>query len=213
MTRLIGILGGTFDPVHHGHMHMAQALITQYAFDEIRFLPCHIPAHRENPATRIHDRIEMLHLALEQLPYCHVDLLEINRGGVSYMADTLKDLKTIYPSDHLVFMLGMDAYNHLNTWHRWPTLLNHANMVVMPRPGHTRGCQSWQQAYCAEHETSDITDLRTHQAGQLFFAQTPERNVSATEIRKHIHAHTVTPEEVPTPVWQYIQDKKLYLQT
>ena len=213
MTKLIGILGGTFDPVHNGHIHMAQILIEQYKFDEIRFLPCHIPAHRENPTTGMDDRIQMLHLALEHLPYCHLDLSEIDRGGISYMADTLKALKTTYPSDHLVFMLGMDAYNHLNTWHHWQTLLNDANMAVIPRPGYIREHKPWQQLYCAEHEVSDIAALRSHQAGQLFFAQTPERDVSATDIREHIHAHTVTPEEVPAAVWQYIQDKKLYLHT
>ena len=132
---MIGIFGGTFDPVHYGHLRSALEVKDIFGLSEVRLIPCAQPPHREQPAATALMRLHMLELAIENQPGLIIDTRELNRQGVSYMVDTLKSLRQEFPNEPLLLFIGSDAFNHLKTWHQWQHLFDTAHIVVMTRPG------------------------------------------------------------------------------
>ena len=130
---MIGVFGGTFDPIHFGHLRSALEIGESLRLKEIRFIPCRIPPHRDEPLADPLQRLAMVRAALAGQPEMIADDREIKRDGSSYMVDTLESLRNEFVNDPLCLILGMDAFMELPTWHRWQDLLTLAHLVVMHR--------------------------------------------------------------------------------
>ncbi|MDP2902516.1 MAG: nicotinate-nucleotide adenylyltransferase [Methylovulum sp.] len=204
---MIGILGGTFDPVHYGHLRAALEVKTIFGLAEVRLIPSATPPHREQPAASALMRSQMLALAVNNQPGLLVDTRELDRPGASYMVDTLHSLRQDSPNQPLLLFIGTDAFNHLTGWHRWRHLLDYAHIVVMTRPGSTvqksDGFFNARLAY-------EKQELAQTNAGKLFFQPVTPLDISATAIR-HMIAEKQNPGFLlPDAVIEYIQQNRLY---
>jgi len=210
MRKKIGIFGGTFDPIHIGHLRMALELKEQLGLDEMRLLPCHQPPHRGAPQVSSAQRAEMLRIALQDCPELQLDERELQRDKPSYTYDTLLELRAELGSEvSLVLCMGEDAVAGLPNWYCWQELIGLAHIVVIARPG-------W-----AIPESGDARDLLDKYQGEpkrlteavagSIVLQSPRLlPISATEIRQQIQAGTSAQFLVPDAVWNYIKANQLY---
>lgn len=134
---MIGLLGGTFDPVHHGHLRIALEAKEALGLTEVRFIPCRQPPHRGDASATAQQRLDLLRLACGDMPGFAVDTRELERPGPSYMVDTLASLRAERGDEPLCLILGWDAFLGLPGWHRWQNLLDYAHLAVVQRPGST----------------------------------------------------------------------------
>ncbi|OGT06369.1 MAG: nicotinate (nicotinamide) nucleotide adenylyltransferase [Gammaproteobacteria bacterium GWF2_41_13] len=132
-TQPIGILGGTFDPIHQGHLQIALIALQQLHLQKIHFIPCFQPPHRNQPIASPNDRLAMVKLAIGNNTAFNADDREIKRGNISYTIDTLKSLRQDYPDTPLCLIIGTDAFQELQQWHHWKELIDYAHLVVMYR--------------------------------------------------------------------------------
>lgn len=132
---MIGILGGTFDPVHYGHLRPALEVMQGIGLHQVRFLPNKIPPHRETPWLDVEHRLELLKTAIDDQPGFELDQRELHRAGQSYMVDTLDSLREDFPSHSICLILGMDAFLGLKQWHQWQRIPQLCHLVVTTRPG------------------------------------------------------------------------------
>ena len=208
----IGVFGGTFDPIHFGHLRPALELYERLNLQRMLMLPCAVPAHRPQPIASVEQRLSMLHLAIENEPRLEVDLRELKRGGTSYMIDTLESLRKEAGRKPICLCLGLDAFLGLSGWHRWQDLLDLAHIVVAHRPG-------WQldmidiapelQRLMAVHLHDEESQCE-RPAGAIVLQPVTQLAISATEIRQRIAAGGSARYLMPERVWDYIQKEKLY---
>ena len=208
MAELIGILGGTFDPVHFGHVRPALDVIEQLGLDRVHLIPSARPPHREQPQASPEQRLTMLQLAVKNNPQFVVDDRELHREGASYTVDTLLSLREEYPDSSLYLMLGTDAFSYIQTWHRWDELLNLAHIVVMQRPDETLEMSpelnEWYQQHLAlDNESNNI-------AGAIFPVKVTQLAISATEIRSKLSQGLSPQFLLPDAVIQLIGILGLY---
>lgn len=210
MRKKIGIFGGTFDPVHIGHLRLALELKQQLGLDEMRLVPCHKPPHRNAPQVSSAQRAEMLRIALQDCPELLLDERELQRDKPSYTYDTLTELRAELGSDvSLVLCMGEDAFAGLASWYCWQELIHLAHIVVIARPG-------WQVADSGDvhdlllKQHRDVKSIDYEPAGAIVLQSPRLLPVSATEIREQIHAGASAQFLVPESVWKYITAKGLY---
>jgi len=129
-VKLIGINGGTFDPIHYGHLRPALEVQQQLGLDQVLFVPCYQPVHRVLPQASAEQRSTMIELAIENQPSFKLEKTEIERGGPSYMVDTLASLKQRKPETSLVLMMGTDTFAQFHRWHDWQGILQLANLAI-----------------------------------------------------------------------------------
>ena len=187
MKPLLGILGGTFDPVHFGHLRPALDVMQALDLEQVRFLPNSIPPHREQPWLDAATRKSLLELALQEMPGFELDCRELERGGKSYMVDTLASLHEDFPDHHLCLILGMDAFAGLHQWYQWQRILEQCHLVVTGRPGFDwPSAQELQalEACC----TSDASELKQAEAGLVLLQSVTQLDISASDIRKQLKA-------------------------
>lgn len=207
--KLIGILGGTFNPIHLGHVHVAEQVLTQVPLAECRFLPCNQPVHRSAPTVSVQDRLQMLQLALADQTYLSVDTHELDRGGPSYMIDTLRALRADQPLDHFILIIGADSFASLNTWKDWQHLLDHCHLLVVNRPGQQPLSQEMAD-FAKNHQTSEVEALCVKPAGKIYFLGIPPSPISATALRARLQQGEDVADLLHPSVWQYIKSHKLY---
>lgn len=207
----VGILGGTFDPVHLGHLHVATEVRREFSLRQVRLVPCAVPPHK--PGARLapaEHRVAMLRLAIAGRTGLAVDTAEIDRGGVSYTVDTLQSLASrdaITP----VFILGLDALLELHTWMRYRELMDEFDLIVVDRPEHG-----------PEHVRERLDDeiaarlTRTRHAvdlgrgGRIFHLGLPPLAIASSDIRRRSSRGTSLEGLVPLAVDRYIQEHRLY---
>ncbi|MCK5888729.1 MAG: nicotinate-nucleotide adenylyltransferase [Methylococcales bacterium] len=177
---MIGIYGGTFDPVHFGHLRTALEVSEIFELDEMRLIPCAQPAHKDLPVTSAEMRLAMLSQAIENHPQLSVDRRELDREGVSYMVDTLKSLRAELPDQSLLLFIGTDAFKGLSSWYQWPQLFDYAHIVVMTRPSYQLPELS---AFLAAKLTDNKQSLNEKKAGCLSIHPVTQLDISATAIR------------------------------
>lgn len=180
--RLLGILGGTFDPLHIGHLRTVLDVQQFLNLSEIRLIPNYIPPHREQPVLEAEQRYSLLQKALTDVPGLIADDREIARQGISYMVDTLRDLKQQYPQQHLCLIIGTDAYNSFHQWHEWQEILHLAHLVVMKRAGF----ETMVNKELDHRLTDDTESLTNSQAGKIYSQYVCQLDVSSTRIREMI---------------------------
>lgn len=217
----IGILGGTFDPVHIGHLRMALELHAALELSEVRFIPLHTHPFGKTPVADTEQRAAMLELALADLPQCKLDKRELQRAEVSYTVDTVRSLREEVEQTPLCLFLGLDAFRQLDGWDRWDELLDHTHIVVVDRPDMNQTTSEMQAKYdfsptvntlLNQHAVDSRQALHAQPAGCILRQTIPNLDVSATYIRYLLAANQSIRYLVPDAVLDYIRQHKLYCQ-
>ncbi len=208
-----GILGGTFDPVHLGHLALALEAKERLNLDRVIFLPAGTPWQR-SPEASPSDRLAMVRLAAGETPGLDVDDREIRRNRPTFTVETLQELRNELGKHHSIWLiLGMDAFLNLTTWHRWKDLFDHTNLAVACRPGHILDSRSLDP-FLKTRLTSLSEIMVCHPpAGSVVLMDIPPMDISASRIRSVLHAETTEAAQlIPRPVLEYIHAHRLYLQ-
>ncbi len=215
-TSPLALLGGTFDPVHFGHLRIASETATALKLPEMRLIPSKTPVHRARPGASEAERLAMLRLAVADVPGLTVDDRELKRDTPSYTALTLESLRTEFPQRPLIWLIGIDAFMHINRWYQWPRLFELAHFVVLNRPGFAVSqalspvlAEVWQGRLT---RSADALQAATH--GSIYLHTVTPQAISATEIRNTIAANAADSALVsllPAPVLAYIRAHQLYL--
>ena len=184
----IGIFGGTFDPIHYGHLRTAFELLQALRFREVRFVAAGDPPHRGAPRADARDRFDMLKVAVAGQPGFVADDRELRRDGPSYSVDTLTSLREEFPRASLCLILGMDAFLGLTTWHRWEEILDHAHIVVAHRPGWKAPDIGPLGKLLDERGTLRVNDLHQTAHGRIHIHAVTQLEIASTEIRELIGA-------------------------
>lgn len=210
MNRLVGIFGGTFDPVHNAHLRVAMDVLEMAPLEAVRLIPAHVPPHRATPTVDAAQRLTMLRLAVANEPRMLVDARELERDGPSYMVDTLHSLRADFPDCHLCLMLGTDSFRSLSRWHRWTELGEYAHIVEMQRPEPGAPMDDALAQWLRGRETAEWDRLRDTPAGLVLTQPVTPLGISATDIRQRIGAGRSGRYLVPDPVWDHIREYGLY---
>ncbi|MCF8007205.1 MAG: nicotinate-nucleotide adenylyltransferase [Methylovulum sp.] len=207
---MIGILGGTFNPIHFGHLRVAIEVKESFHLAELRLLPCACPPHREQPSVSAHQRAAMVKLAIAKHPGLFCDERELQRPGPSYMVDSLQSLKQEVADETLLLFIGTDAFSQLTSWSRWQQLFTYAHVVVMVRPENPLPLM---QPFFLERLAQDANDLTLSPHGKLHIHSVTQLAISATTIRT-LFAEQHNPSFLlPDAVIEYIQQHQLYHHT
>lgn len=208
--RAIALFGGTFDPIHIGHLRAAIELRERLGFDEVRLVPSHQPVHRDAPRVDSAERCAMVRMAIAGEAGLRLDERELQRGGPSYSIDTLSATRAEVGAEaSLALVIGVDAFAALDTWHRWRELLEFAHIVVMERPDAVLP-QTGPVAELLLQYRSDVAALRTRTHGAIVPFALPPLWVSATALRALLAAGRSPRYLLPDVVWSYIREHDLY---
>ncbi|WP_273428433.1 MULTISPECIES: nicotinate-nucleotide adenylyltransferase [Marinobacter] len=205
------IYGGTFDPVHHGHLRLALEISDRLEVAPINLMPCHIPPHRGDTGASADQRLRLLELAVAAEPQLRVDDRELKRAGASYTADTLRQLRNELGPEHpLTMVVGTDSFASFDRWREWQSIPELAHIVVVRRPGAELDPDGLPAAMLAERRVSDPQALHGRPCGLMLDLQLPLLEISATGIRERIEAGRSPRYLVPDSVWQEIRRLGLY---
>ena len=212
MSKLYALFGGTFDPIHFGHLRPVEALAQQVGLKKVTLLPNNVPPHRPQPEASAQPRVEMLRCAIATRPLFDIDTRELERDTPSWTVATLEALRAERGAEQpLGFIIGQDSLLTLAKWHRWQDLLSLCHLLVCQRPGYatqmeTAEMQQWLDAHRAQH----VEQLHHSPAGHIWLADTPLFDISATEIRQRRHEGQSCADLLPDAVINYIDRAGLY---
>jgi nicotinate-nucleotide adenylyltransferase len=206
----IGILGGTFDPVHFGHLRAALEVFQDLDLAEVRLIPCHIPPHREPPSATPKQRLRMVRAAVAGVPGLRVDDRELVRGGVSYSVDTLRGLRAELADTPLALILGSDAFCGLASWREWRELPRLCHFIVVQRPGWAPPAEGEAARLLHEGATEDPAAVRDPGAGRVLRWTVTQLEISASRIRAEVSAGRSPRYLVPESVRRIIGEEGLY---
>ena len=208
-----GLLGGTFDPIHHGHLRLALEVKEHLDLDLVHLIPSADPPHRaavHAPATL---RFEMTKVACDRAGQLVANDCELHRAGPSYTLDTLAAFRESYPRASIVFIVGDDAYAQLPTWHRWQELTDFAHIVVVNRPGVEVEQHADLAAWTARHKTDDLAILKKERYGRVYFLIMPVLDIASSTIRDRSRRGLSIEFLTPLPVVDLILEHGLYQET
>lgn len=211
----VGILGGTFDPIHYGHLRLAEEMRELAGLQQIRFIPTGNPPHRDAPQVSALHRSAMVKLAIADHPDFVLDEREVRRTAKCFTVDTLRELRSeLGEAQPLCLLMGGDAFLQLHTWHQWEKLLELAHIVVGYRPGYTLEerihsampelRRHYQQRLC------NVDFLSQHPAGGIAELAIPKLEISATLIRSRVAENRTIRYLLPATVANYIYQHHLY---
>jgi len=207
---VICILGGTFDPVHFGHLRPALDVQQALGTACVHLLPCREPPHRAAPLATAEQRLELLQLAVANEPALGIDERELCREGPSYMVDTLESLRTEKGSEPVCLVLGMDALLGLDRWHRWQDIPALCHLVVMQRPGSPWPQQGELADWVNTARVTDVSVLNSQAAGCVIGVPVTQMAVSSTQIRDLLAAGQSPRYLLPDAVLNRIRQEKWY---
>lgn len=207
---MIGILGGSFDPIHFGHLRLAVEMSQALKLSELRFIPTGQPPHRSPPVASGGQRLSMVKAAIKGVPGLRVDDRELRRSGPSYTVDTLLSLRAELGAEPLCLIIGMDAFLKLNTWHRWRELPGLAHIVAAHRPGWTGEPSDEIKQLLAERRGDDPKRLTTSSAGCIFLCPITQLDISSSQIRRLIAEQRSASFLLPESVLKIINTENLY---
>lgn len=189
MSEPIGLFGGTFDPIHYGHLRTAFELWQLLRLEQVRFLPTGNPPHREASLAPSELRLQMVRAAIAGQSAFVADDREMRRTGVSYTVDTLLDLRAQYQERSLCLLLGMDAFLGVPHWHRWREIFDLAHVVVAHRPGWKAPITGPLGEVMVDRGTGNISDLHGSRAGRIFVHAVTQLEIASTDLRALILGH------------------------
>ncbi|KTD21129.1 nicotinate-nucleotide adenylyltransferase [Legionella londiniensis] len=208
----LAIYGGSFDPFHNGHLKTALTVQKEFNFEEIIFLPCKFPVLKKDAQASVEQRISMLKLGLIRYPKFSVDLREINRESPSYMVETLKSYRKDFGVRiPVTLILGMDAFKQLPKWYQWQEILQLCNLLVLHRPHiSSEVTEEPLKTVLKNHKTMNKHDFLKSTCGKIYCFDAGHYDISSTWLRKQIKEGKDIGPYLPTPVFSYIQEYKLY---
>ena len=212
-ARRVGILGGTFDPVHYGHLDAAAAARAALELDEVVFIPAHDPPHKpHDPGANGFHRFAMVALAIQEWPGYRASELELAREGASYTADTLRGLHAQgVPASQLFFILGADAFADIAAWREFPAILDLAHFVVVARPGTTLGEAVARTPDLRARTRILPPNVRNADGGLgIYLVEARTRDVASTAVRERLASGAPIDDLVPRPVARHIVAHYLY---
>lgn len=212
MNQLQALFGGTFDPVHYGHLKPVEALANQIGLSRVIIMPNNVPPHRPQPEASSQQRKEMVELAIADKPLFTLDERELRRDAPSYSSQTLQEWREeVGPKLPLAFIIGQDSLLTFPAWHRYETILDNCHLLVCRRPGYPLVmAQKEHQQWLDAHLTDSVEALHDLPAGKIFLAETPWFNISATIIRERLEHGESCAEMLPAAVLAYINTHGLY---
>lgn len=208
--RKIGIFGGSFDPIHFGHLRPALEILEALSLDSMHFFPSGQPPHRGAPAASAPVRLAMLQAAVAGEPRFQVDERELRRATPTYTFETLEELRRERGHDRLVLVLGLDAFLGFTTWHRWQEILGLAHLVVAHRPGSALDAHGEIAMLVQEREVDDAQALMEREAGHIMLMPVTPLEISSSRVREMAARGADLRYLVPDPVRALIQDSHCY---
>jgi len=201
---MIGILGGTFDPIHLGHLHIANQVASRLKLQQLQFMPCALPVHRDQPRASAAHRCKMIELAIAERPEFVLNALELQRAGPSYSVDSLREISRL-SEQSLVLILGADAFNGFASWKSPDEILRLANLVVCGRPGF-----EIDNGVCSGNRVQTPLELEKRHAGGILSLTVDALDCSSSSVRAAL-ARGNTPRHYLTgAVADYIDEHDLY---
>jgi nicotinate-nucleotide adenylyltransferase len=213
---MIGVFGGTFNPIHFGHLRPALEITEALQLRKLLFIPSAVPPHREEPEVDAPLRLQMVNAAVASEPRFQVDDRELRREGPSYTVDTLESLRDEMGAEPMALLIGMDAFLGLHTWHQWQRLIDLAHLIVMQRPGVYTPEQYREKMHpevkrlvdqCA---VTDVHQLQRAESGKLWFQAVTQLDISATKVRAVINSGASARYLTPDKVLDIINRHSLY---
>jgi len=212
---MIGIFGGTFDPVHYGHIKPALSIKQALSLSQLRFIPNRIPPHRETPWLSIEQRLRLLKLALKDYADTVIDERELRRDGPSFMVDTLQALHKEMPDEDLCLIIGMDAFMGITRWHQWRALFDLCHLVVTTRPGFNEK-NPFEQMNDKDHQflsekiIESTDELRPRETGKILLKSVPQLAISSTQIRAGLSNNEDVSDCMPANVLSELRGLKTH---
>ncbi len=194
----IGLFGGTFDPIHHGHLNAAWQSLQTLALEQVWFIPNHLPPHRALPQATAAQRLAMIELAIADIAPFQVSLIEIEKNKPSFTIDTLVTLQQQHPTTEFYWLMGNDSFNSLPTWHRWQEISQYARLIVLSRPEHplkiSAELQEWLDKQGNKVKSVAITEL----------------NIASTDIKQQLQHQQLPRFLLPDAVLNYCKQQQIY---
>ena len=184
----LGVFGGTFDPIHYGHLRTAFEMLQALRFENVRFVPCGDPPHRGTTIASAKERLRMVELAIQGQRGFSLDDREVLRRGPSYSIDTLLSLREEFPDRALGLIVGMDAFLGLPSWHRWEEILGASHIIVAHRPGWKAPDMGRLGELITEFGTHRVDDLHAAPSGRIHIHAVTQLEISSSEIRELVLA-------------------------
>jgi len=209
MSRL-GVLGGMFDPVHKGHVAAANHAANLLQLDLVKMVPCKQPNHRADAIASSVHRLAMLEIAIEGQVKLEVDDCEIARAGISYSADTIRQIRDAKVAEKIVFILGMDALNSINRWHAWQSLFANAHFLVLARSQETLNTDTAAAINFDDRRTNSPEQLFEAEAGRIYISNDFSSLASSTAVRAELRESSHNSQLLNQSVLNYINENQLY---
>jgi nicotinate-nucleotide adenylyltransferase len=206
----LGIFGGTFDPLHMGHINPVIQAATQLSIKQIALIPCHIPSHKSLATVSSEHRLAMVKLVCQQYAIFFPDEREITRSKPSYTIDTLTELRQLHPNTPLCFFIGMDSLLSLPGWHHWQALFELCHFVVCQRGGHREQFSPQITQLLEQRQVTEPDEIHKSLAGKIYIADTEPLNLSSTGLRARLLKQQSVDRLIPRAVLNYIQEQGLY---
>jgi nicotinate-nucleotide adenylyltransferase len=207
----IGILGGTFDPIHYGHIKPALKAAQWLALDEIKLMPAHIPPHKSTTYANAKQRLAMVNLVCQQYPIFSAEPCELLRNSPSFTVDTLELLKKTHKNTRFYFFIGMDSLINFTSWHNYTKILSLCHLVVLSRPSYSlEQVDDLGKQLLNKHLTCTIDETKKVNSGHIIVAPTCHYDISSTQLRAQIKQGIIDKKHLPSTIFEYIMEQKLY---
>ena len=211
--RCIGVFGGTFDPIHYGHLRTALEIRERVGLDHVRFIPCNDPPTSKQPLLDPTMRLRIVSAATATEPDFVVDAREIERGGISYTADTLNSLRSDFDGTPLALVMGMDAFVSLPSWRHWRSFLDYAHIIVAHRPGSSVPRDGELGELVADCGVTDPQQLHESESGCVVVAEVTQLEISSSALRTSISEGVDPKFLVPPAVRSIVLELECYART
>ena len=198
---MIGIYGGSFDPIHLGHLQTATSIKNELSISRLFMLPCFEPVHKNTLHYTSQQRLQMLNLAIKEFTSLEIDTREILRGGSSFMIDTLLDLKESFQNESICLIIGMDSFINFKTWKNWDEFSKLIHLIVLPRDGDQPTSKNLETFELV----NEVNQLKSKSNGHLYFSNSQMIDISSSAIRGKIAANQNLDNLLPISIINFLK--------